>query len=86
MPCSWHLWKGLNEKVCIRLGLRLFGPMVWKLLIIDPTSQRKLNKIENFYRVFKAFLVLLESPLQVRFNRVCFMIFRPMVWKILIFE
>jgi hypothetical protein len=36
--------------------------MVWKLLIIDPTSQRKLNKIENFYRVFKAFLVLLESP------------------------
>jgi hypothetical protein len=31
-----------------RLGLRLFGPMVWKLLSIDPTSQRKLNKIENF--------------------------------------
>jgi hypothetical protein len=29
-----------------RLGLGLFGPMVWKLLIIDPFSQRKLNKIE----------------------------------------
>jgi hypothetical protein len=28
-----------------RLGLRLFGAMVWKLLIIEPFSQWKLNKI-----------------------------------------
>jgi len=29
--------------------------------------------------------VLLESPQRVRFNRVYFKIFRPKVWKILIF-
>jgi len=29
------------------LGLRFFGPMVWKLLIIEPFSQWKLNKIET---------------------------------------
>jgi hypothetical protein len=29
-----------------RLGLRLFGSMVWKLLIIEPFFQGKLNKIE----------------------------------------
>jgi hypothetical protein len=34
-----------NLRVC-RLGLRLFGAMVWKLLIIEPFSQGKLNKIE----------------------------------------
>jgi len=32
------------------------------------------------------FLVLLESPQQVRFNRVYFTIFRAKVWKILIFK
>jgi hypothetical protein len=72
-----------------RLGLRLFGPMVWKLLIIDPFSQRKLNKIEikNFIGFSGHGLVLLESPWQVRFNRVFyFTIFRAKEWKILIFE
>jgi len=29
------------------LGLRLFRPKVWKLLIIEPFSQWKLNKIET---------------------------------------
>jgi hypothetical protein len=35
------------------LGLRLFGAMVWKLLIIESFSQWKLNKIaiENFIRI-----------------------------------
>jgi hypothetical protein len=33
-----------------------------------------------------AFLVLLESPWWVKFNRVYFTIFRAKVWKILIFE
>jgi hypothetical protein len=32
------------------------------------------------------FLVLLESPQQVRFNKFCFKIFRVNVCKILIFE
>jgi hypothetical protein len=32
------------------------------------------------------FLLLLESPQQVRFNRVYFTTFRDKVWKILIFE
>jgi hypothetical protein len=32
------------------------------------------------------FLLLLESPQQVRFNRVYFTTFRDKVWKILIFD
>jgi hypothetical protein len=31
-------------------------------------------------------MILLESPQQVRFNKVHFTIFRTKVWKILIFE
>jgi hypothetical protein len=38
----------MSSRDAFDLVLRLFGPMVWKLLIIDPTSQRKLNKIESF--------------------------------------
>jgi hypothetical protein len=34
-------WVGVH-----RLGLKLFGATVWKLLIIEPFSQWKLNKIE----------------------------------------
>jgi len=30
-----------------RVGSRLFGAMVWKLLIIETFFQGKLNKIEN---------------------------------------
>ncbi len=30
-----------------RFGLRLFGTAVWKLLIIEPFSQWKLNKVET---------------------------------------
>jgi hypothetical protein len=39
------------------LALRLFGAMVWKLLIIEPFSQWKLNKIktENCIRIWGAF-------------------------------
>jgi len=29
------------------LGLRLFGATMWKLLVIEPFSQWKLNKIET---------------------------------------
>jgi hypothetical protein len=35
---------------------------------------------------FGAFLVLLESPWRVRFNRVYFTIFRAKLWKDIIFE
>jgi hypothetical protein len=37
------------------LSLKLFGTMVWKLLIIEPFSQWKLNKIkiENFIGIWK---------------------------------
>jgi hypothetical protein len=34
-----------NLRVC-QLGLRLFGAMVWKLLIIEPFSQGYQNKID----------------------------------------
>jgi hypothetical protein len=35
-------WVGVH-----RLGLRLFGATVWKLLIMEPFSQWELNKIET---------------------------------------
>jgi hypothetical protein len=37
-------------------------------------------------QIWGAFLVLLESPRRVRFNRFYFTIFRAKMWKILIFE
>ncbi len=69
-----------------RLGLRLFGATMWKLLIIEPFFQWEQNKIEteNFIRIWGTFFVLLESPQRVRFNKVYFTIFRAKVWKILI--
>jgi hypothetical protein len=45
----------------------------------------KLNKIKTEVEL-GVLLVLLESPQQVRFNRVYFTIFRAKVWKRLIFE
>jgi len=70
-----------------QLGLRLFVAVVWKLLIIESFSQCELNfwKLKTILE-FGVLLVLLESPRQVRFNRVYFIIFRTMVWKIMIFE
>jgi len=65
------------------------GAMVWKLLIIEPFSQWKLNEIktENCIGVWKHSwcwqkLALGESDL-IEFN---FTISRAKVWKILIFE
>ncbi len=43
-------------------------------------------KLKTVYWNLEVFLVLLESPWQVRFNRVYFTIFRAKVWKILNFE
>jgi hypothetical protein len=63
--------------------------MVWKLLIIEPFFQWKLNKIktENCIEIWRCpLVVLLESPRQVRFSRVYFTIFRAKVWKILVFK
>jgi len=59
----------------------------WKLLIIEPFSQWKLNKIEiwKLYWNLEVFLMLLESPSSELFNRVYFTIFSAKVWKILIF-
>jgi hypothetical protein len=78
---SGYLWKALIEYRCT--DLRLFGASVWKkkLLIIEPFSQQKLNKIktEKCIGIWGAFLVLLESPWQVRFNRLYFTIFRAKV-------
>ncbi len=38
------------------------------------------------YWNLEVFLMLLESPPHLRFNRVYFIIFRAKVWKILIFD
>ncbi len=79
LESSW--WVGVHK-----LGLRLFGATVWT--IIEPLSQWKLNKIENWkvYWNLGVFLVLSESLWDFIFNRVYFTIFRAKVWKIFIFE
>jgi hypothetical protein len=86
-----HILVSLESSGWVRvhwLGLRLFEAMVWKLLIIEPFSQWKLNKIktENGIGILGLFLTLLESPRWVRFDKVYFTIFRVNVWEILIFE
>jgi hypothetical protein len=54
---SW--WVGVH-----RLGLRLFGATVWKLLIIEPFFQWKLNKIETeIVWEFGGILGVVEKPL-----------------------
>ncbi len=82
---SW--WVGVHQ-----VGLRLFGAMVWKLVIIESFFQWKLNNIKNrnwkLYWNLGALLVFLESLWWVRFNSVYFTIFRAKAkaWKRLIFE
>jgi hypothetical protein len=75
---------GIYEEYSMSRG----APTWWMLLIIEPFSQSKLNKIktENYFWNLEVFLVLVESPWRVRFNKVYFTIFRAKVWKILIFE
>jgi hypothetical protein len=61
--------------------------MVWKLSIIEPFSQWKLNKIQNKTVLeFGSVLGVVERNQQVRFNRLYFTIFRAKAWKRLIFE
>ncbi len=72
-------WVGVHQ-----LGLRLFGVLVWKLLIIQPIFQWKLN-IKKMYWNLGTFLAL-ESSWWARFNRIYFTNFRAMVWKLLIIE
>jgi hypothetical protein len=44
--------------------LKLFGATMWKLLIIEPFSERKLNKIETKnYIGIKGFFGVVEKPL-----------------------
>jgi hypothetical protein len=74
----------------------LWSKVVWKCLkllcgsywlfnhILNENS--KENLLKKLYWKLGMFLVLLESPWQVRFNRVYFTIFRAKVWKILIFS
>ncbi len=66
------------------LGLKLFGAMVWKLLIIEPFSQWKLNKFETkkCIGIWGGGFGVLESPWWVAFNGVSFTIFRAKVWHI----
>jgi hypothetical protein len=70
------------------LRLRLFGAMLWKLLIIEPFSPWKINKIEteNYIGIWGHSWCYWKALGQVRFNRVYYTIFRAKVWKMLIFE
>jgi hypothetical protein len=65
--------------------LRLFEAMVWKLLIVEPFFQWKLNKNWNWklYWNLGEFLMLVVSLWRVRFY---FTIFRAKGWNIMIFE
>ncbi len=44
-----------------QLGLRLFGTMVWKLLIIESFFQSKLNTIKNYIRIWGHFSCCLKT-------------------------
>ncbi len=100
MPCfvlfyfvSWDLPNhpascralGIFGKLLMKRGAsKLFGATVWKLLIIEPLSQWKLNKIktENSTGIWGcSWNSIRESG-----NRVYFTIFRATVLKILTFE
>jgi len=64
---------------------RMFGAIMWNLLIIKPFFHWIFwkTKIQNYIGIW-AFLVLLESPHQVWFNKVYFLILRPKMWTILL--
>jgi hypothetical protein len=64
-----------------QLGLKLFGVTMWKLLIIEPFSQWKLNKLEteNNIGIWKHSWCCLKRPQWVRFNKVNFTIFQVKV-------
>jgi hypothetical protein len=51
--CALDIFGKLLMSRVVLIGLRLFGAMVWKLLIIESFSQWKLNKIEtgNFIEI-----------------------------------
>jgi hypothetical protein len=44
--CAWCHWKALNVSLH-RLGLRMFGAMVWRLLNVKPFFHSKLNKVKT---------------------------------------
>ncbi len=72
LESSW--WVRVHQ-----LSVTMFGATVWKLLIIEPFSQWKLNKSKTEKKCFEVlgvFLVLLENPRWVRFYRFYFTIFR----------
>jgi hypothetical protein len=71
-------------KLLTRRGL--FGPIVWKLLIIEPYSQWKPNKIETkkCIGIWQHSLCHWKALSWIKFNRVYFTIFTTE--KILIFE
>ncbi len=87
MPPPWGQWVPI---------IYLWSKVVWECLELQCGSYRLLNHFlnenskENIWKKpywkLGMFLVLLESPWQVRFNRVYFTIFRAKVWKILIFS
>ncbi len=84
--CFMYLCFCIFEKH--QLGLRHLELWCGSYWLLNHFFQCKLNKIEieNNIEILGAFLVLLESPWQVRFNRVYFTILRAKVWKILVFE
>jgi hypothetical protein len=68
-----------------RVGLRLFGATVWKLLIIEPFSQWKLNKIENCIGIWECSWYCWKALGKSDLIKFIFKIFRAKVQKILIF-
>jgi hypothetical protein len=77
--------KFLNEYKGATTWFRMFGVTVWNLLIIEPLFHWIFwkSKIENYIGTW-GLLVLLESPHQVQFNKVDFVILSPKMWTILL--
>jgi hypothetical protein len=84
------LWNLSSKKFSMNRGamtwFRMFGAIVWNLLIIEPFFPMNFLKNQGWklYWNLGALLVLLESPHQVWCNKVDFVILSPKMWTILL--
>jgi hypothetical protein len=81
---SCHIWVSLESSHWAQVH---WLESVWSYCVEEAIDYWTIfsTKTENCIGILGAFVMLLESPWQVRFNRHYFTIFRAKVWKIYIF-
>jgi hypothetical protein len=91
--CASFHTLGTFRKLSMSKGAPTWFETVWSYnvqaidhgTIFSVKTKKKIWSWKLYWNL-RAFLALLESPQQVRFNKIYFTIFRAKVWKILIFE